>query len=67
MRARLAFIESLQEVNLKELVQIQLDNVMDILLRMNQSDNMGVQDLVPGLMLRLDEDQEVYDPMKWYR
>lgn len=36
------------------------------MLRLCRSDNMGVQIIVPGLMLRLNKDQECYDFIKWW-
>ncbi|KAI9000025.1 hypothetical protein BC832DRAFT_622718 [Gaertneriomyces semiglobifer] len=34
---------------------------------MRARDNMGVRDMVPSLMLRLDKDQECYDFVKWWK
>jgi hypothetical protein len=36
------------------------------MLRVNRKDNMGVRDLIPGLYIRLDQDQECYDFLKWW-
>lgn len=36
------------------------------MLRLCRSDNMGVRDIIPGLMLRLGKDQECYDFAKWW-
>ncbi|CAG7558023.1 unnamed protein product [Fusarium equiseti] len=36
------------------------------MLKLSRSDNMGVRDTVPGLYIRLNEDQAAYDLMKWY-
>jgi hypothetical protein len=65
MRARFALVEALGKVNTYDAVQSQLDHIMDML-RLCRGDNMGVRDLVPALMLRLDKDQECYDFVKWY-
>lgn len=65
MRLRFAMVEKLAEVKTVESVQAQLDHLMDML-RLCRSDNMGVRDYVPALMLRLNKDQECYDFMKWW-
>lgn len=38
---------------------------MDVF-RLNRSDNMGMRDGAPALMMRLGKDQEAYDFMKWH-
>ncbi|CEJ57717.1 hypothetical protein PMG11_06401 [Penicillium brasilianum] len=65
MRARFALVKAMAEVDNAESVKAQLDHLMDML-RLCRSDNMGVRDLVPGLMLRLNKDQECYDFIKWW-
>lgn len=65
MRTRFSHVEALLEINTAGAVQAALDHMMDML-RLCRSDNMGVRDLVPALMLRLDQDQEAYDFMKWW-
>ncbi|PYH89320.1 hypothetical protein BO71DRAFT_453502 [Aspergillus ellipticus CBS 707.79] len=52
MRARLALVQA-------------FDHLMDIL-RLGRSDSMGVRDLLPPLILRLNRDQECYDFVKWW-
>ena len=34
-------------------------------LRLCRSDNMGMRDLLPAILLRLNRDQECYDFIKW--
>lgn len=46
-------------------VQTAVDHIMDML-RLNRSDNMGLREWVPALMLRLGRDQEAYDFVKWW-
>lgn len=65
MRARFAVVEALKEIRTRDSVQAQLDHLKD-LMRLCRSDNMGVRDLVPALMLRLGHDQDAYDFIKWY-
>lgn len=36
------------------------------MLRLCRSDNLGVRDLVPPLLIRLNRDQECYDFIKWW-
>ena len=65
--ARYAHIEALGKIKTRAAVEAQFYHVMDCLsLRLCRSDNMGVRDMVPHLMLRLDKDQEAYDFVKWY-
>lgn len=42
-----------------------LEHLRD-LLRLSEDDDLGVRELVPGTMLRLDLDQECYDFIKWW-
>jgi hypothetical protein len=65
MRARFALVDAMTEINRAESVEAQLDHLMDML-RLCRGDNMGVRDLVPALMLRLNKDQECYDFIKWW-
>lgn len=65
MRARFALVDAMTEVNNSQSVKAQLEHFMDML-RLCRSDNMGVRLLVPGLMLRLNKDQECYDFIKWW-
>jgi hypothetical protein len=65
MRSRFALIEALRKVKTRGSVQAQLDHIMDML-RLCRGDNMGVRELVPALLLRLNKDQECYDFVKWY-
>ena len=46
-------------------MQSALDHLLYIL-RLSRKDNMGVRDLIPGLYIRLDQDQECYDFLKWW-
>lgn len=66
MRARFFLADELRRIGTLEGVQEALDHFKDML-RLCRSDNMGVRDLVPALMLQLDQDQECYDFIKWYQ
>jgi hypothetical protein len=65
MRARYALVEAFVQVRTRDAVVAALEHVMDCL-RLCRSDNMGLRDLVPALLLRLGRDQECYDFVKWY-
>lgn len=65
MRARYALVNALQAVDNRYSVQTQLDHLMDML-RLCRGDNMGVRSVVPGLLMRLNRDQECYDFVKWW-
>ena len=45
--------------------QTALEHLLDML-RLCRTDNMGLRDQVPSLLIRLGRDQEAYDFMKWY-
>jgi hypothetical protein len=67
MRACYGFVEIMLE-NFpchQATVQAAVDHIMDML-RLNRSDNMGLRNLVPALMLRLGRDQDAYDFVKWW-
>ncbi|KAF7508644.1 hypothetical protein GJ744_009036 [Endocarpon pusillum] len=65
MRARYALIEALLQVKTHAAVKAAHDHAMDCL-RLCRGDNMGVRDMLPALKLRLGQDQECYDFIKWY-
>lgn len=65
MRWRYSFVEAIIKVNTYEAVRTALVHLMDML-RLCRGDNMGVRDVVPHLMLRLNEDQRCYDFVKWW-
>jgi len=46
-------------------VEMALAHLMDML-RLGRSDNMVLRDIVPGTMLRLGQEQECYDFLKWW-
>lgn len=65
MRARYGLLDALRKIKTRDAVQAAHDHVKECL-RLCRSDNMGVRDMAPALMLRLGRDQEAYDFMKWY-
>ena len=66
MRARFFLADTLRRTGAIEGVQEALDHLNDMM-RLCRSDNLGVRQLIPALMLQLDQDQECYDFVKWYQ
>ncbi|KAI1321701.1 hypothetical protein F5Y16DRAFT_416735 [Xylariaceae sp. FL0255] len=65
MRARFAAANALLRVDSVKAVEKALSHFQDML-RLCRSDNLGVRDIIPGLLLRLNRDQECYDFLKWW-
>ena len=65
MRARFAAASALLEVESVRAVEMALDHLKDML-DLCRSDNLGVRDIVPNLLLRLGKEQECYDFLKWW-
>ncbi|KAF5007766.1 hypothetical protein FDECE_5938 [Fusarium decemcellulare] len=65
MRARFSLADHLLLQGTLDGVDEALSHMQDML-RLCRSDNMGVRDSVPAIMLRLDLDQECYDFVKWW-
>ncbi|KAI1387668.1 uncharacterized protein F4822DRAFT_407251 [Hypoxylon trugodes] len=65
MRARFAVAQQLLLLGTLSSVRESLEHLRDML-RLCRSDNMGLRNIVPATMLRLDLDQECYDFIKWW-
>ncbi|KAI0178856.1 hypothetical protein GGR52DRAFT_277818 [Hypoxylon sp. FL1284] len=65
MRARFAAADALLQISTIKAVEMALAHFQDML-RLCRPDNLGVRDIVPGLLLRLDREQECYDFLKWW-
>ncbi|KAI1266495.1 hypothetical protein F5Y18DRAFT_444957 [Xylariaceae sp. FL1019] len=65
MRARFAAADALLQIDTTKSVEKALAHFQDML-RLCRSDNLGVRDIVPGLLLRLGRVQECYDFLKWW-
>ena len=65
MRARFDLADTVRRSDTRDGISEALEHLRDML-RLCRSDNMGVRDLMPGMMLQLDQDQECYDFLKWY-
>ncbi|GAD94376.1 hypothetical protein THITE_2124766 [Paecilomyces variotii No. 5] len=66
MRARFELaMKHLLHLGTLDGVQEALEHLRDML-RLCRSDNMGLRQLVPAIMLRLDLDQECYDFVEWW-
>ncbi len=65
MRARFAAADALLRVDTLDAAKKALWHFTDML-RLCRADNLGVRDIVPGLLLRLGREQECYDFLKWW-
>ncbi|KAI1409223.1 hypothetical protein F5Y13DRAFT_170482, partial [Hypoxylon sp. FL1857] len=65
MTARFAAADALLQINTIKAVEKALAHFQDML-RLCRSDNLGIRDIVPGLLLRLGREQECYDFLKWW-
>ncbi len=65
MRARFAAADALLRIDTITAVEKALAHFQDML-QLCRSDNLGVRDIVPGLLLRLGREQECYDFLKWW-
>jgi ribonuclease HI len=65
MRARFHAADALLKVDNADAIEQALDHYTDML-RLCRTDNLGVRDIVPGLLLRLGREQECYDFIKWW-
>lgn len=65
MRARYAVAETAGSLNTQDGVHGCVGHIQDMM-RLRRGDNMGLRDMIPALMLRLDRDQECYDFIKWW-
>ena len=64
MRARGDVLRVLESIGTRPALTAAVDNLM-YSLTLCRSDNMGLRDLAPAMMLRIDKDQECYDFIKW--
>ncbi|CAI7606305.1 unnamed protein product [Penicillium glandicola] len=65
MRSRAVLCNTMTAVKTVQSLQAQLDILMENL-RLCRGDNMGSRDVIPGVMIRLHQDQECYDFLKWW-
>jgi ribonuclease HI len=65
MRARFAAADALRQVKTVAAVEKALEHFTDML-RLCRSDNLGVRDFIPPLLLQLGREQECYDFLKWW-
>ncbi|KAI0439391.1 hypothetical protein F4803DRAFT_531315 [Xylaria telfairii] len=65
MRARFAAADALLQIDTIKAVEKALAHFQDML-RLCRSDNLGIRDIIPGLLLRLGREQECYDFLKWW-
>jgi hypothetical protein len=65
MRAKMGVLTELSTINSRLAIEAALAEAIDCH-RLCRSDNMGVRDVTPTLMLLLGKLQEAYDFIKWY-
>jgi len=65
MRARYALVEALLKIDNFAAVNMALEHLLAMLV-LCSSDNMGLRDQVPGLLLRVQEEQKCYDFILWW-
>lgn len=65
MRARIALVTKMLEINSRDSVVFSLEHLLDML-RLCRSDNLWARNIIPVLYLRLHRDQDCYDFVKWY-
>ncbi|RHY54927.1 hypothetical protein DYB38_006726 [Aphanomyces astaci] len=58
-------IEALEHMGTDSSLRAAIDVLFECL-RLNRSDNMGLRDVAPGILLRLGEDQHAYDFVRWW-
>ena len=66
MRARFDLADTVRRQGTLDGVTEGFEHLQDMM-RLCRSDNMGLRDLIPSVMLQLDKDQECYDFIKWYQ
>ncbi|CAJ2508309.1 Uu.00g094950.m01.CDS01 [Anthostomella pinea] len=65
MIARQGLVDSLLNINTRMASQEAADHLWDML-QLARNDGMGIRNQLPGQLLRLGQDQEAYDFMKWW-
>ncbi|KAH7408089.1 hypothetical protein DE146DRAFT_361917 [Phaeosphaeria sp. MPI-PUGE-AT-0046c] len=65
MRARFGLLDLLRKEGTLDGVKEALSHLLDMM-RLCRGDNMGLRDMIPAVMLQLDQDQECYDFVKWW-
>lgn len=65
MRARFALLDLLRKEGTLDGLKDSMSHLLDMM-RLCRGDNMGFRDMIPAMMLQLDQDQECYDFIKWY-
>ncbi|KAF9877610.1 MYND finger [Colletotrichum karsti] len=65
MRARYNYCDIMLEVDTVDAVEKSVEHHFEML-KLCRSDNMGIRDVTPHLLLRLGRDQDTYDFTKWW-
>ena len=64
MRARCGVIKALDSLGTRISLEAAIDHILGCL-TLCPTDKMGVRDFAPAMMLRIGQDQECYDFIKW--
>ncbi len=64
MRVRFGVVEVLQRMGSQSSLLAAVNHMLDQL-RLCPGDNMSLRDVIPGCMMRIGQDQECYDFIKW--
>lgn len=65
MRARFYLVDRLLQIKTFDAVKTAFDHTMDMF-RLSRSDNLGLKFMAPALFLRLGNDQQCYEFLKWH-
>jgi hypothetical protein len=65
MRARFGLLNSLRKMGIFDGIKEGHSHLMDMM-RLCRGDNMGLRQIIPAVLLQLDQDQKCYDFIKWY-
>jgi len=65
MRARVSLVKTLEEFGTSSSLQLAVNHIFDML-RLCRGDNLGMRDIMPGLLLSLNKFQECYDFIIWW-
>jgi len=65
MRARYYLVDRLLQIKTFDAVKAAFDHTMDMF-RLSRSDDLGLKFIAPSLFLRLGNDQQCYDFLKWH-
>eukprot|EP01034_Spumella_vulgaris_P036104 gene36104-44526_t len=65
MRARFGVVQVLERMGSDTSLHAAVAHMLDQL-RLCRGDNMGLRDVIPGIMMRIGQEQQCYDFIKWW-